>query len=114
MSVSVCICREPAPATGRPGALFRAQYYGPNGARRRFPYLHLLFSNARPYPSARMRKRLPFLLVVLLLSACGKLAEVPTDPGGGGEPVDPTATFTRDRKSTRLNSSHRTYSRMPP
>jgi hypothetical protein len=45
-----------------------------------------------------MRKWLPLplvLLVPLLLSACGKLAESPTDPGGGGEPVDPTATFTR-------------------
>ena len=28
--------------------------------------------------------------------ACGKLKELPTEPGGGnGEPVDPTATFTR-------------------
>jgi hypothetical protein len=41
-----------------------------------------------------MRK--PFLFTLLfLLTACGKLAET-TDPGsGGGEPVDPTATFTR-------------------
>jgi hypothetical protein len=30
----------------------------------------------------------------LLLAACGKL-ETPTDPGVGGEPIDPTATFTR-------------------
>jgi hypothetical protein len=30
-----------------------------------------------------------------LLAGCGKLAEIPTDPVGGGEPVDPTATFTR-------------------
>ncbi|MBV9496615.1 MAG: hypothetical protein JOZ54_20390 [Acidobacteria bacterium] len=42
-----------------------------------------------------MRKRLPLILLSLLLSACGKLVESPTDPGGGGEPVDPTATFTR-------------------
>ena len=29
--------------------------------------------------------------------SCGKLKELPTDPGGGagGEPIDPTATFTR-------------------
>ena len=29
--------------------------------------------------------------------SCGKLRELPTDPGGGpgGEPIDPTATFTR-------------------
>ncbi len=28
--------------------------------------------------------------------SCGKLKELPTQPGGGGgEPVDPTATFTR-------------------
>ncbi len=31
--------------------------------------------------------------------SCGKLKELPTDPGGGagGEPIDPTATFTRVR-----------------
>ena len=41
-----------------------------------------------------MRKPILFPLL-LLLTACGKLAET-TDPGlGGGEPVDPTATFTR-------------------
>lgn len=48
----------------------------------------------RGYPSPRMlRKFLPFTL--LLFIACGRLKE-PTDPGlGGGEPIDPTATFTR-------------------
>jgi len=41
-------------------------------------------------------RRLPILLVLLFVSACGKLNELPTDPdGGGGEPIDPTATFTR-------------------
>lgn len=40
-----------------------------------------------------MRSRLIFTLSLLLV-ACGKL-ETPTDPGGGGEPIDPTATFTR-------------------
>jgi len=35
------------------------------------------------------------LVTVLLLTACGKLAELPTDPNGGGQPIDPTATFTR-------------------
>ena len=40
-----------------------------------------------------MRSRLIFTLS-LLLAACGKL-ETPTDPGAGGPPVDPTATFTR-------------------
>src|SRR5438309_7591162 len=41
------------------------------------------------------RKRL--LVCVLVLIGCGKLKELPTDPllGGGGEPIDPTATFTR-------------------
>jgi hypothetical protein len=40
-----------------------------------------------------LRKLIPFTL--LLVIACGRLKE-PTDPGlGGGEPVDPTATFTR-------------------
>jgi len=38
-----------------------------------------------------------FLVTALLLTACGKLAELPTEPGGpgNGEPIDPTATFTR-------------------
>jgi len=41
-----------------------------------------------------MRKPILFTLL-FLLTACGKLAET-TDPGAGpGEPVDPTATFTR-------------------
>ena len=36
------------------------------------------------------------LILLLALAACGKLKELPTDPGGGsGEPIDPTATFTR-------------------
>jgi hypothetical protein len=35
------------------------------------------------------------LFTLLLFMACGRLKE-PTDPGlGGGEPIDPTATFTR-------------------
>ena len=38
------------------------------------------------------RLLLPLLLIVC---ACGKLKELPTDPGGGTEPIDPTATFTR-------------------
>ena len=40
-----------------------------------------------------LRKLLPFTLFLAL--ACGRLKE-PTDPGlGGGDPIDPTATFTR-------------------
>jgi hypothetical protein len=36
------------------------------------------------------------LVATLILVACGKLKELPTQPGGGsGEPIDPTATFTR-------------------
>ena len=36
-----------------------------------------------------------FLVTALLITACGKLAELPTGPGGSGEPIDPTATLTR-------------------
>jgi hypothetical protein len=40
--------------------------------------------------------RKTILASALFLAACGKLVELPTDPGlGGGEPIDPTATFTR-------------------
>src|SRR5437660_2010976 len=36
------------------------------------------------------------LVLLLLLVGCGKLKELPTEPGlGGGEPIDPTATLTR-------------------
>ena len=35
------------------------------------------------------------LPILFLLCACGKLKELPTAPGGGTEPIDPTATFTR-------------------
>src|SRR5579864_4059227 len=35
------------------------------------------------------------LACVLALVGCGKLAELPTAPDGSGEPIDPTATFTR-------------------
>ncbi|MGN6186628.1 MAG: c-type cytochrome [Thermoanaerobaculia bacterium] len=39
--------------------------------------------------------RSSFLVVTLLfLAACGEL-KTPTNPGSGGEPIDPTATFTR-------------------
>ncbi len=42
-----------------------------------------------------MRKTF-LVLLALLLASCGKLKELPTEPGvGGGEPIDPTATFTR-------------------
>ncbi len=41
-----------------------------------------------------MRAR-PFFLLFLLFASCGKLNEIPTDPGDGGGAVDPTATFTR-------------------
>jgi hypothetical protein len=48
----------------------------------------------RGYPSPRMfRKLIPFTL--LLVIGCGRLKE-PTAPGAGaGDPIDPTATFTR-------------------
>jgi len=41
-----------------------------------------------------MRKPILFALL-FLLTACGKLAETTAPDAGGGEPVDPTATFTR-------------------
>lgn len=44
-----------------------------------------------------MRSRLGFILIpaLLLISGCGELKS-PTDPStGGGDPIDPTATFTR-------------------
>jgi hypothetical protein len=34
------------------------------------------------------------VLSFLFLTACGDL-ELPTEPGNGGPPIDPTATFTR-------------------
>ncbi len=34
------------------------------------------------------------VVVLLLLTACGEL-KTPTDPAGGGDPIDTTATFTR-------------------
>jgi hypothetical protein len=40
--------------------------------------------------------RKALLVAALFIVGCGKLKELPTDPGlGGGEPIDPTATFTR-------------------
>jgi hypothetical protein len=47
-----------------------------------------------PYRVEKMRSR-SVLILLLFLTACGEL-RTPTDPGaGGGEPIDPTATFTR-------------------
>lgn len=40
-----------------------------------------------------MRKLL--LAIIFVLTGCGKLKELPTEPGGGGEPIDESATFTR-------------------
>jgi len=34
------------------------------------------------------------VVALFLLTACGEL-KTPTEPGVGGEPIDPTATFTR-------------------
>ena len=34
-------------------------------------------------------------LALAALLSCGKLNELPTDPSGGNEPPDPTATFSR-------------------
>ena len=34
-------------------------------------------------------------LAALVLAGCGRLAELPTEPGGGGDPIDTTATLTR-------------------
>jgi hypothetical protein len=39
--------------------------------------------------------RKALLVTALFITGCGKLAELPTDPGLGGQPIDPTATFTR-------------------
>jgi hypothetical protein len=40
--------------------------------------------------------RKALLVTALFIVGCGKLKELPTDPGvGGGDPIDPTATFTR-------------------
>jgi len=39
--------------------------------------------------------RKALLVCAVFLVSCGKLAELPTAPGGGGDPIDPTATFTR-------------------
>ena len=39
-------------------------------------------------------KRSAAALLFFVMFACGKLKE-PTAPGGSGDPIDPTATFTR-------------------
>lgn len=39
-------------------------------------------------------RTLALALLALVTASCGKLNEI-TDPGGGGLPVDPTATFSR-------------------
>ena len=45
-----------------------------------------------PYVPPMRSTLLPIVLV--LLTACGEL-KTPTDAGGGGDPIDQTATFTR-------------------
>jgi hypothetical protein len=43
-----------------------------------------------------MKRLALFAVLLLAATSCGKLGELPTDPGvGGGQPPDPTATFTR-------------------
>lgn len=42
-----------------------------------------------------MRRRTVICLAIFLLAGCGQLKELPTDPGSGSEPPDPSATFTR-------------------
>ena len=38
--------------------------------------------------------RASLLAILVLAAGCGELS-TPTDPGGGGPPIDPNATFTR-------------------
>ena len=40
-------------------------------------------------------RTLLFALLLLTAAGCGNLIELPSDPGSGGPPPDPTATFTR-------------------
>src|SRR5579859_662085 len=39
--------------------------------------------------------RKSILVCLFVLMGCGKLKELPTAPDGSGEPIDPTATFSR-------------------
>jgi len=39
--------------------------------------------------------RKSLLVGLVFLIGCGKLKELPTEPTGSGDPIDPTATFTR-------------------
>lgn len=65
----------------------------PPGTARRSPDNVIAGGLVVSYPDHRMKKL--SLAALLLFLGCGKLSETPTSPGGGGEPVDPTATFTR-------------------
>lgn len=47
------------------------------------------------YPPSMLRIRVATALLSFSLVACGELAESPTEPGDGSEPLDPSATFTR-------------------
>ncbi|HEY2090391.1 MAG TPA: hypothetical protein VGJ81_00750 [Thermoanaerobaculia bacterium] len=42
-----------------------------------------------------MKRALPFIVALAFMLACGKLKEPTSPTGGGGDPIDPTATFTR-------------------
>jgi len=39
--------------------------------------------------------RKSLLVGIVFIAGCGKLKELPTEPSGPGDPIDPTATFTR-------------------
>lgn len=45
-------------------------------------------------PYVEVMRSTVLVMIALLGTACGEL-KTPTGPGGGGDPIDPSATFTR-------------------
>ncbi len=61
-----------------------------------------------------MRLRFPYFLLLLLITGCGELKDLPTSPGDGDAP-DPSATFSRVQNeiftpSCALSTCHDAFS----
>ena len=91
-----------------------------SATRRPFPVFRPL-AVVLPYTTMTTRSTLALLAVAALTAACGgKGAEATTSAAPAAVSVSPEniavagrTTITRDRKSTRLKSSHTDISRMP-
>ena len=96
--------RARTPLDGRAGALRRFHSFFHSDLRSLIPHsriphciprIRIDSRNLRTVLGSPKMRSAWWLLVLVLAAGCGDAKELPTDPGGGSGPPDPSATFTR-------------------